>query len=130
MYGSTVGVTFLRTFDAERRLEAHAMLTVADGRVWEEDEVAASLPTGAMAPVQFPAGSVVRRTLDGYATIDVNVRRMISSNITAFVTTENALDRRYRTINPRAYTNPEELIGAPQNPRRITVGVDWRLTQA
>jgi hypothetical protein len=29
---------------------------------------------------------------------------------------------RYLTINPRAYTNLEELIGAPQNPRRLTVG--------
>jgi hypothetical protein len=42
-------------------------------------------------------------------------------------TVENALDRRYRTINLRAYNNPEELIGAPQNPRRLTVGFDWSL---
>ena len=24
-------------------------------------------------------------------------------------------------------TNPEELIGAPQNPRRLTIGLDLRL---
>jgi hypothetical protein len=27
----------------------------------------------------------------------------------------------------RAYTNPEEMIGSPQNPRRIAVGFDVRL---
>src|SRR6185436_17076798 len=70
-------------------------------------------------------GSLERRTLDGYATVDVNVRRRtLFRNIDAFVTFENALDKRYRAINIRAYTNPEELIGAPQNPRRVTVGFD------
>jgi hypothetical protein len=36
-------------------------------------------------------------------------------------------DRRYRTINARAYTNPEELIGAPQNPRRVSAGCSLRM---
>jgi hypothetical protein len=40
---------------------------------------------------------------------------------------ENAFDRRYRMININAYTSPEELIGSPQNPRRITIGFDLRL---
>lgn len=35
--------------------------------------------------------------------------------------------RRYRTINTHAYTNPEELIGAPQNPRRVSVGFSLRI---
>lgn len=157
-YGGTVGLDFLRVFDSDRTVEAHATLTLADGRVWEEDEIEnpVSLPIGAMAPVQLKFGadidwrrwsvaprlSVVgsqrllattteggsRRTLDGYATVDVNVRRQtLFRNIDAFVTIENALDRRYRAINLRAYTNPEEMIGAPQNPRRVTVGFDVRL---
>jgi outer membrane receptor protein involved in Fe transport len=67
-------------------------------------------------------GSLERRALDGYATVDVNVRRSLFKNLDGFVTIENALDRRYRNINTRAYTNPEELIGAPQNPRRVSVG--------
>jgi hypothetical protein len=29
-------------------------------------------------------------------------------------------------LNARAYVNPEELIGAPQNPRRLTLGFDLR----
>ncbi len=72
-------------------------------------------------------GSLERRALAGYTTVDVNVRRSLVRGVNLFVTIENALDRRYRAINARAYTNPEELIGAPQNPRRITVGFDVRI---
>jgi outer membrane receptor protein involved in Fe transport len=60
--------------------------------------------------------------------VDVNIRRRrVFKNVNAFVTIENVFDRRYRSINARAYTNPEELIGAPQNPRRVTIGLDLRL---
>jgi len=68
-----------------------------------------------------------RRTLGGYTTLDVNVRRTLVKGISAFMTIENALDQRYRSINIRAYTNPEEMVGAPQNPRRIAIGFDVRL---
>jgi outer membrane receptor protein involved in Fe transport len=58
----------------------------------------------------------------------VNVRRRnLLDHLDAFVTVENAFDRRYRSINERAYASPEEFIGIPQNPRRITVGFDFRL---
>jgi ABC-type sulfate transport system substrate-binding protein len=30
-------------------------------------------------------------------------------------------------INERAYLNPEEFIGIPQNPRRISAGIEVRL---
>jgi outer membrane receptor protein involved in Fe transport len=74
------------------------------------------------------AGVTRRRTLDGYALLNVNVRRnSVFKNIDAFVTIENALDRRYRSINLRAFNNPEEFIGAPQNPRRITAGLQVRI---
>ena len=70
---------------------------------------------------------LVRRTLDGYSTVDVNVRRRnLAAHLDAFVTVENAFNRRYRSINERAYTNPEEFIGIPQNTRRITVGLEIR----
>jgi outer membrane receptor protein involved in Fe transport len=68
-----------------------------------------------------------RKTLAGYATLDVNVRRNLFRKLDTFLTIENALDRRYRTPNPRAYTNPEELIGAPQNPRRLSVGINLQV---
>jgi outer membrane cobalamin receptor len=74
--------------------------------------------------------NVVRKTLDGYALFDVNIRRrQVLTHVDLFLTLDNALDARYRHINVRAYTNPEELIGAPQNPRRVTLGVEIRVPQ-
>jgi outer membrane cobalamin receptor len=72
-------------------------------------------------------GETVRRTLDGYVKVDLNVRRRINAKFDCFAGIENLLDARYRNINARAYNNPEELIGAPQAPRRVVVGVDVRL---
>jgi outer membrane receptor protein involved in Fe transport len=51
----------------------------------------------------------------------------VLKHLDAFVTVENAFDRRYRTINQRAYVNAEEFIGIPQNPRRLTVGFALRM---
>ena len=155
-YGASLGLEFLRTFGPARYFEAHATAALANGREWQVDQVDLGSQTGAMAPVQLRFGadidwdrwrvapriSVVgtqrllattagegsdRRTLPGYVTVDVNVRRNLFRTLDAFLTIENALDRRYRTINPRAYTNLEELIGAPQNPRRATVGFSLRV---
>jgi len=157
-YGGSFGINFMRSLGGDRRVEARAALVMVDGRVWEDDagESNTSLPLGAMVPVQarFTAdldwhrwsvaprlavvgtqrlvatvdGSSARRTLPGYAVLDVNVRRRdVLKHVDAFVTIENALDARYRAINARAYLNPEELVGAPQNPRRFTVGFDFRL---
>jgi outer membrane cobalamin receptor len=72
--------------------------------------------------------STERRTLPGYTAVDVTVRRIgVFKNLDLFAMVENAFDKRYRAINARAYLNPEELIGAPQNPRRFTVGFDVRM---
>ena len=54
-------------------------------------------------------------------------RHLFRTPLDAFVTIENAFDRRYRSINPYAYTNTQELIGAPQNPRRVSIGFSLRL---
>jgi outer membrane cobalamin receptor len=156
-YGGTLGLDYLRTFGPTRRLEAHAAMALADGREWTADVTNVSAPLGAMAPVQFRfgadidwdrwrvaprlsvvgeqrvlattevAGSLERRTLPGYATVDVNLRRNLLRTLDAFLTIENALDRRYRAINPYAYTNTQEFIGAPQNPRRLSVGFSLRV---
>jgi outer membrane cobalamin receptor len=157
-YGGTFQVEAMKSFAPDRQVAAHAGLSVADGRIWPENSNADSLPVGAMVPVQLRAGvdvdwdrwqvaprlaivgnqrllatttsadGLVRRTLDGYSTVDVNVRRRnLFTHLDAFVTVENAFDRRYRSINERAYTNPEEFVGIPQNPRRITVGLELRL---
>jgi outer membrane receptor protein involved in Fe transport len=155
-YGGSIGLDYLRTLGPDRHFEAHAAAALANGREWQGDQLNVSAPIGAMAPVQLRFGadidwdrwrvaprlSVVgtqrllammagegseHRTLPGYATVDVNVRRNLFSTLDAFVTIENALDRRYRTSNRRAYTNPEELIGMPQNPRRVSVGFSLRV---
>lgn len=156
-YGGSFGLEYLRQFSPTRTLEAHAAVALVDGRSWAKDDINVSLPTGSMAPVQLRFGADIdwdrwrvaprlsivggqrllattdvpgpleRRTLPGFATLDVNVRRHVFRTLDAFVTIENALDRRYRTTNPYAYTNPAELIGAPQNPRRVSVGFSLRV---
>jgi outer membrane receptor for ferrienterochelin and colicin len=155
-YGGSLGVDYARVFAADRRLEVHVRAAYVDGRE-QNEQGSVDLPIGAMSPMQvrvgadldwgawrmaprlslvgaqrllattLVSGSLERRTLEGYATVDVNVRRNLFKGLDMFVTLENALDRRYRTINTRAYTNPEELIGAPQNPRRVTVGLNLRI---
>ena len=158
IYGGTAGIEYLRVLDGDRSIEARAAVALVDGRVWDTNKGGVGLPIPSMVPVQFrmgadvewyrwsvaprlavlgrqrlratieEGGSTRRRTLDGYATVDLTVRRLnVVKNVNAFVIVENAFDRRYRAINARAYTNPEELIGAPQNPRRIAVGFDLRL---
>jgi outer membrane cobalamin receptor len=157
-YGGTAGIDAVRVFAFDRRVAMHAAVSIADGRVWEVNGSPISEPIGGMVPLQFKSGadvdwggwslaprvtvegrqrviatvlsggSMVRRTLPGYAVVDVNVRRRsVTRHADLFLTVENALGARYRNINRRAYTNPEELIGAPQNPRRLTVGVDVQL---
>jgi outer membrane cobalamin receptor len=153
-YGGTVGVEARRSLGAGKQVTLRGDVSVADGRIWQEDSSASSLPIGAMVPMQMrggadidwnlwsiaprlavvgsqrllatapnEAGRVKRRTLDGYATVDVNLRRRsVTRHLDAFVIVENAFDRRYRSINERAYVNPEEFTGIPQNPRRVTLG--------
>jgi outer membrane receptor protein involved in Fe transport len=155
-YGGSLGLDYLRSLGPGRQFEAHAAAALANGREWQGDQLDVSAPLGAMAPVQLRFGADVdwdrwrvaprlsvvgtqrllattegegsdRKTLPGYATLDVNVRRNLFRTLDAFLTIENALDRRYRTTNPRAYTSPEELIGVPQNPRRVSVGFSLRV---
>jgi outer membrane cobalamin receptor len=155
-YGGTLTLNAVRSIAANRQVAAHAGLSLADGRVWEQDETTGGLPIAGMAPVQLRLGADVdwdrfsvtprvavagrqrlsattadgtqRRAIDGYWTCDVNVRRRdVLRHLDAFATIENVFDRRYRTINERAYINAEEFIGIPQNPRRVTVGFELRL---
>jgi iron complex outermembrane receptor protein len=68
-----------------------------------------------------------RRTIDGYATVDVTIRRTGVGPLDLFVRVDNLFDARYRNVNLRAFTNPEEMEGSPQNPRRLSAGVQIRL---
>ena len=54
-------------------------------------------------------------------------RREMFEDLDFVATVENMFDTRYRNINIRAHLNPEELIGAPQNPRRLMLGVQLRV---
>jgi len=69
------------------------------------------------------AGPLTRRTIAGYTTVDLSVRRaQVAGPVGLFMTIDNLFDARYRHLNLRAFTNPEEFEGSPQNPRRITFG--------
>ncbi|MEO7272788.1 MAG: TonB-dependent receptor, partial [Vicinamibacterales bacterium] len=152
-YGGTLAADYVVQLAPARRVEAHAALTIVGGREWSQAETTDSLPSGAMTPVQLRVGAdldwdrwrvaprvsvagrqrvlatvedgdrTARRTVPGFYTLDVNLRRRLSAKLDAFLTVENALDRRYRTANQFAYINPQEMIGVPQNPRRVTIGV-------
>jgi outer membrane cobalamin receptor len=154
IYGGSIGADLLRIFGAQRQIAGRVSLSLADGRIHNEEDV----EIGGMAPVQMQMsadlkldrwsvsprltlvgtqralavapdtnGVLRRQTLDGFALATVSVRRRVLRGLDAFVTVENALDARYRSINLRAFNNPEELIGAPQNPRRIIAGVQVRV---
>jgi outer membrane receptor protein involved in Fe transport len=155
-YGATVGLETTHWLGRSTRLHSRVAVSAVDGRVWHND-LASSIPIGAMVPFQLRASmdldwgpwslaprvavlakqrslgleargdGFVRPTIDGYTTVDVAVRRVLSKQWTAFATFENALDARYRQVNLRAYTNPEELVGVPQNPRRVSAGISIRL---
>jgi outer membrane cobalamin receptor len=156
-YGGAAGFDIVRSFGPDRQISGHAGISVANGRIWPQEDVSRSYAIGGMVPVQWRLGADLdwsrwsvaprigvfgtqrltaftdgtdapaRRTLDGYWTCDVTARRRnVVKHLDAFVTVENAFDRRYRTINERAYINPEEFVGIPQNPRRVTVGLKLR----
>lgn len=151
-YGITVRTNWLRRWTTAR-LNVHAALTAVGGEFYDIDDDF-RLPLGSLSTLQWRAGldldlgrwsvaprligmnrqrlvatidegrGLERRTLAGYTTLDLSVRREhVVRGVSAFLLLENAFDARYRNINARAYTNPEELIGAPQNPRRLTIGL-------
>ncbi|MGE0862804.1 MAG: TonB-dependent receptor plug domain-containing protein [Vicinamibacterales bacterium] len=157
IYGGNVDVHFLKSWSPSVRLSARAGISLVDGRLVDDDNPD-GVPLGAVAPLQFRAGAdaeagdwsasasimafgrqrllatrleagkVVRETLPGFFTVDLNLRRnRITRHLSAFVRIENLLDARYVHINERALTNPEELVGTPQSPRRLAVGVDLRI---
>jgi outer membrane receptor for ferrienterochelin and colicin len=155
-YGGGAGIDVVRPLGTNGQITSRASLSLADGRTAdaaEQVEAGGMAPVQIqmssdvrwnawsisprvsfvgrqrlLAAMADSAGRMRRRTLDGYALLNMNVRRNnVFKNVDAFVTIENALDRRYRSINLRAFNNPEELIGAPQNPRRVTVGLQVRL---
>jgi outer membrane cobalamin receptor len=154
-YGGTLALDALHSLGPGRRISGRVSVSVADGRIKINSSVLPTpsivpvqLRAGAdvewdgwtMTPrlavvgdqrVQATwvvAGKTERRTIPGYVKVDVNVRRhRVLEHLDAFVLVENLLDRRYRHINARAYSNPEELVGAPQVPRRVTFGLDLRL---
>jgi iron complex outermembrane receptor protein len=156
-YGGSIGADYIRVLGPGRRVELHASGAFVEGREWADSELATGIQTGGMSPVQLhvggdldwdswsvaprlstagtqrllattsASGSVERLTLPGYATLDLNIRRTVFDRIDAFLTLENVFDRRYRTINTLAHINAAEMIGVPQNPRRITIGFSLRV---
>jgi outer membrane receptor for ferrienterochelin and colicin len=94
---------------------------------WDEWSFAPRLITAgrqrALALEGPEAGPLTRRTIAGYTTVDLSVRRArVAGPVGLFMTVDNLFDARYRHLNLRAFSNPEEFEGSPQNPRRITIG--------
>jgi iron complex outermembrane receptor protein len=154
-YGGAIGLRIRRSFGPEREIDGRVDISIAGGHIWDV-EIDRNLAIGGMSPIRAHAGvdldwyrwivaprlsivgpqrllafderTLARRSLPGYATVDVNVRRLrVFPRVNAFLTVENAFDRRYRNINSGAYMDPEQLVGALQNPRRVTVGFDVRV---
>jgi outer membrane cobalamin receptor len=158
MWGGSAGVKTVTELGSNRRIVADVSVSLVNGTVTSSDAAVKRESSGltpfqmhasaemsggkwSVAPRLLVVGNQRsfalrgiedgierRRTVPGYATVDVNVRReQLLKGLDVFLTIENAFDARYRHLNLRAYSNPEELIGAPQNPRRLTVGVELRL---
>lgn len=155
VHGVLVDANFLKSWSSTTRLQARAGVSLVDGQT-VDDEHPAGIQLGAVAPRQLRASVDLehrpwsvsaslmafgrqrvlalaadersRRTLPGFRTVNVNLRRnQITRNLDAFVSVENLFDARYFHTNERAYTNDEELAGAPQPPRRISAGVTVRV---
>ena len=156
MYGGTIGAQLQQSFGRDRRIVGRIGVSFADGDIWDVG-LDKHLAAGGMSPIEARAGidvdwdrwviaprvsvsgtqrlvahdesTLARYTLPGYSTFDLNIRRLrlFSSRVNTFLTIENAFDRRYLNINSGAYTDPEELVGVPQNPRRLTIGIDFRV---
>ena len=152
--GASVDLDFLKWWSV-LRMSARAGVSMTDGRVWNDELPDGGVQIGAMAPLQSrvgvdldwddwtgsarvmafgkqrllaladTGGEPKRRTIDGFATLDLNLRRnRITRHIDLFVSLENALNARYYHINERAYVSAAELVGVPQNPRRLSVGLE------
>jgi outer membrane receptor for ferrienterochelin and colicin len=152
-YGTTLALDIAGSFVSTIRVNALASLSVVGGRSHNEGtrssiEVGSIVPVQArfgvdvrgnawalsprvtlsgpqrLRAIQAPPKWTSRERLDGYTTMDLTARKSdVIKEMDVFVTVENMFDARYRHINTRAYLNPEELIGAPQNPRRVSVGI-------
>jgi outer membrane cobalamin receptor len=160
IYGGTVDVDFLKSWSERLRVAARMGVSLADGRVRDGSLPDGGLELGAIAPMQVrlstdvnwaewtgsarlmafgrqrlvatveTADDIVRRTLPGYRTLDLSLRRnRVTRHLDVFLNVENAFDVRYFHINERAYSDATELLGAPQGPRRIMAGIDFRFGQ-
>lgn len=153
IYGTTLGLDVAGSLASTIRANALASLSLVGGRAHSEGtrsdiEIGAIVPVQArfgvdvrgnawsvsprvtlsgpqrLRAIQAPPRWTSRERLDGYTTMDFTARKSdVIKEMDVFVTVENLFDARYRHINTRAYLSPEELIGAPQNPRRVSVGI-------
>lgn len=157
IHGGTIDTNYLKSWSSRRRLQVRAGVTLVDGHTVDDDYPSA-LSLGAVAPFQFrgsadleigpwtaSAGVMTfgrqrvmaladdgrsRATIPGFTLVSLNLRRnQLLRHLDAFVRIENLFDARYLHINERAYTNGEELVGAPQQPRRVSAGVTVRFGQ-
>lgn len=150
--GGTIQVDYLKTFGSAR-LNAYASYSHVDGDVDPlEDGHSYDIPLIApntwRAGVELTRGTLTgslrllsmdrqrmapldtagkRLTIKGYSTLDLACRWAFSPKAEAFLTVRNALDSRYRNVNPHGVVSGgTEMFGSPQDPRRITLGLTGR----
>jgi len=152
-HGGTAQLDFLKQLGADRRITAYLAWSVVDGKVdplgdGKEYDIGQVAPQTLRAGVEGTWGpcsmslrftrlneqrhavldsSGHRRLIDGYSNVDANFRWTFFRGFTAELRASNLTDGRFRNVNG-AYDpfNPVELFGAPQDPRRITLGIEAR----
>ncbi|MDP2876058.1 MAG: TonB-dependent receptor [Holophaga sp.] len=152
--GGTAQLDYLKSFGEKKRISAYLSCSLVDGKV-DPLENGKEIEIGQIAPTIIRLGGELvwerwslsprltwvgtqrvanvdpsgkRYTLDGYKTLDLSLRFEAIRNVETFLTVSNTLDAKYRNINVGAFApfNDIEFKGAPQDPRRIALGVQAR----
>lgn len=152
--GGTAQLDYLKSFGERKKVSAYLSCSLVDGKVdaqgtGQENEIGQIAPTmvrlggelvwnrwslsprltwvGTQRVANLDANGK-RYTLDGYKTLDLNLRVEAIQGLEAFLNVSNTLDAKYRNINLGAFasTNDIEFKGAPQDPRRIALGIQAR----
>ena len=152
--GGTAQLDYLKSFGDRKKINAYLSFSYVDGKV-DPLENGHEIEIGQIAPKMLRLGGELvwnrwslsprftwvgtqrvvnvdaggqRFTLSGYKTLDLNARMEATQGVEVFLNISNALDAKYRNINLGAFApfNDIEFKGAPQDPRRIALGVQAR----
>ncbi len=157
LYGGTLKLDYLKKFGQSSRLSAFVAMSYTTGEVDALDngdyvDVAYIVPMAVKAGAELMLnkliinpqltflgkqrslemetneGATQRKTIDGFALLNLHLRYAVTPCIGVFAKVSNALDSRYTCVNYYAGAgSPEIPGGTPQNPMRVAVGIDLNL---